>query len=99
MEHMNTPALARFCIGFLIEQIRNRSLTVPALVHDLARMGNGPEGVVMILNALVPFTDMDDETWELRLQGPYERHDDETLARMVWQQLLAGACAQHPAHS
>ena len=98
---MNTPELAKFCLGMIFERIRNKDLepfTVPMLVHELARMRNNAEGVVMVLNAFIPFTDMEEETWALSIQGPYERHDDATLARMAWRELLAGACRQSPAH-
>jgi hypothetical protein len=77
-----------------------KPLTLPVLMARLAHgSGNSPTTIVLVLNAIAQFTDLDDETEAITLQLPYERHDDETLARMCWQALLRGACGQHPAHS
>jgi hypothetical protein len=75
-------------------------MTFQQLANMVAAVGPGrtQQEVIMMLGAVAVFIDMD---WDgtVRLGGCYERHSDETLARMVWQQLLKGACAQHPAHS
>lgn len=59
----------------------------------------GPKDIVMIMNAVAAFTDLDDESDEITITRTYRRHSDATLARMMWRELLKNACAQNPASS